>query len=149
MIYTAFLESASRDGPDIISNDPRAPIDDLDSIPRPALELAGRIRRYPGAYPVGARPSIHIMASRGCPFQCTFCSNPVWERKLRRRSPQSILDEVEDLITGFGVREVFFQDDTFNIDRRWFESICNGLIERGLNKKAIFKAPFRANERPA
>jgi|GEM_PF-212918 len=136
-----------RDGLETISNKPRAPIEDLDSIPMPALEMAGNIRRYPGAYPVGARPSIHIMASRGCPFQCTFCSNPVWERKLRRRSVKSILDEVEHLVSKFRVREVFFQDDTFNIDRSWFESICNGLIERGLSNKAIFKAPFRANER--
>lgn len=136
-----------RDGEEIKENEPCPPIENLDQIPFPALNLAAPIRRYPGPYPVGARPSIHVMASRGCPFQCTFCSNPVWERKLRFRSPKSVLSEVEWLSEMFKVKEIFFQDDTFNIKRDWFEAICNGLIERGLNKKLVFKSPFRANER--
>jgi len=137
-----------RDGNgEIRTNEPREPISDLDSLPRPALHLIGPISRYPGPYPTGAHPSIHVLASRGCPFQCTFCSNPVWERKIRLRSAESVLSEVEWLRKNFKVREIFFQDDTFNIDRVWFEAICNGLIERGLNKKLIFKSPFRANEK--
>lgn len=131
----------------VMINPPREPIEDLDSLPRPALDLAMPIRKYPGSYPVGARPTIQIMASRGCPFHCTFCSNAVWGRRLRVRSPESILEEIEDLEKDYKVREVFFQDDTFNMNRDWFEAICNGLIERGLNEKMVFRAPFRANER--
>ncbi|HOV82337.1 MAG TPA: radical SAM protein [Methanothrix sp.] len=130
----------------VVVNGPREPIQNLDDLPWPALDLAGPVRRYPGAYPVGARPSIQVMASRGCPFHCTFCSNPVWERRLRLRSPDSVLEEVEWLRREFKVREVFFQDDTFNMDREWFESICQGIIERGLNERMLFKSPFRANE---
>ncbi len=136
-----------REGMNVIVNPPREPIEDLDSLPKPALDLAMPIRRYPGAYPVGARPSIQFLASRGCPFHCTFCSNSVWGRRLRLRSPESVLDEVEDLWNDFRVREVFFQDDTFNVKRDWFEAICNGILERGLQQKMVFKAPFRANER--
>ena len=132
---------------EIKTNEPREPISDLNSLPRPALHLADPIYRYPGPHPTGARPSIQVLASRGCPFQCTFCSNPVWERKIRLRSAESVLSEVEWLRKSFKVREIFFQDDTFNINRAWFEEICNGLIERGLNKKIIFKSPFRANEK--
>ena len=130
-----------RDGEDLVVNRPREPIADLDSLPRPALDLAMPIRRYPGANPVGARPSIQIMASRGCPFQCTFCSHSVWERRLRLRNPESILDEVEGLWKDFKVREVFFQDDTFNVKRDWFEAICNGIIDRGLNRKDDLPIP--------
>lgn len=136
-----------REDNEIRTNDAREPISNLDELPFPALHLLNPIHRYPGAYPVGARPTIQVMASRGCPFQCTFCSNPVWEKKIRLRSPESILSEVKWLRENFKVREVFFQDDTFNIDREWFKAICNGLIETGLNKKIIFKSPFRANER--
>jgi radical SAM superfamily enzyme YgiQ (UPF0313 family) len=136
-----------RDEDQIAINEPRDPISDLDSLPRPALDLVAPIGRYPGPYPTGARPSIHIMASRGCPFNCTFCSNPVWSKKVRFRSAESVLSEVEWLRKNFKVREVFFQDDTFNVNRDWFESICHGIIERGLNEKIIFKSPFRANER--
>jgi len=136
-----------RDGDEIVANEPRDLIADLDSIPMPALDLAEPIRRYPGAYPVGGRSSIQVMASRGCPFNCTFCSNPVWRNKVRFRSPESILAEVEMLAESFKVGEVFFQDDTFNLKRDWFEAICSGIIERGLNKRLVFKSPFRANER--
>lgn len=135
-----------RDETTIVVNPPRKQIENLDSLPRPALDLAMPIRRYQGSYPVGARPSIQLMASRGCPFNCTFCSNSVWGRKLRLRSPKSVLDEVEWLRNDFKVKEIFFQDDTFNANRDWFETICNGIIDRGLNRKIVFRAPFRANE---
>jgi len=136
-----------REDDEIRTNEPREPIADLDQLPFPALHLLNPIRRYPGAYPVGGRPSIQMMASRGCPFQCIFCSNPVWEKRIRLRSPESILSEVKWLRENFKVREVFFQDDTFNIDREWFEAICIGLIEMKLSEKIVFKSPFRANER--
>ncbi len=136
-----------RHGEEIVVNEPREPINDLDSLPRPALDLVAPIRRYPGPYPVGARPTMYVMASRGCPFRCTFCSNPVWGRRVRFRSADSVLSEVEWLREKFKVREVFFQDDTFNLNRDWFESICEGIIERGLNEKIVFKAPFRADEK--
>jgi anaerobic magnesium-protoporphyrin IX monomethyl ester cyclase len=135
-----------RKGMNVIVNPPREPIEDLDSLPKPALDLAMPIRQYPGSYPVGARPTIQFMASRGCPFHCTFCSNAVWGRRLRLRSPESILEEIEGLWKDYRIREVFFQDDTFNMKRDWFEAICSGLIERGLNNKMVFRAPFRANE---
>lgn len=129
----------------IYINPSREPIENLDELPFPALDLIGPITKYPGAYPTGARPSIQLMASRGCPFNCSFCSNPVWGKKIRLRSPDSVLNEVEWLQNEFKVKEIFFQDDTFNFKREWFEEICNGIIERRLNQKSIFKSPFRAN----
>jgi anaerobic magnesium-protoporphyrin IX monomethyl ester cyclase len=128
-------------------NKPRLLISNLDDIPFPALELLGSsLKKYPGAYPVGAQPSIQIMASRGCPFKCSFCSNPVWGKKTRFRSPESVLLEIDWLQKNFGIREIFFVDDTFNLNRGWFEAICNGIISRKLNKKLIFKSPFRVNQ---
>jgi len=135
-----------RIGQHIIENPPRRAIDNLDELPFPALHLVAPINRYPGAYPIGAQPSMHIMASRGCPFHCSFCSDPIWGKKVRFKSPNYVLSEVEWLQREFGVHEIFFQDDTFNLNRNWFESICNGIIDRGLNKNCIFKAPFRANK---
>ncbi|MCZ7356125.1 MAG: radical SAM protein [Candidatus Methanoperedens sp.] len=125
---------------------PRKFIEDLDTLPLPAIELVQPIERYRGPFPTGARPSIQVMASRGCPFKCTFCSNPVWGKKVRFRSPESILSEVEHLYKDFGIKEIFFQDDTFNLNGEWFEKICNGIIDRGLNDKIIFKTPFRVNK---
>lgn len=53
--------------------------------------------------------------------------------------------EIEWLQKSYNVQEIFFQDDTFNLTHRWLEKICQGIISRGLNKKCVFKAPFRAN----
>jgi radical SAM superfamily enzyme YgiQ (UPF0313 family) len=128
------------------TNKPRELLKNLDEIPFPSWDLVYPISRYPGPYPVGARPTIQVMASRGCPFLCSFCSNPVWGRSVRMRSPESILSEVEFLQKNYGVKEIFFQDDTFNINRQWFETICQGIIEKKLNDKIIFKTPFRANK---
>jgi anaerobic magnesium-protoporphyrin IX monomethyl ester cyclase len=123
----------------------RSFIENLDDLPFPAFDLIEPLSKYPGATPVGARPSIHIMASRGCPFGCQFCSNPIWGKKVRFQSPEYILKEIEWLQKTFNVHEIFFQDDTFNLNRQWLEMICNGIISRGLNNDCIFKAPFRAN----
>lgn len=121
-------------------------IKDLDSLPYPAIDLVTPLERYPSTYPRGAVPSMHILASRGCPFKCTFCSNPVWKKTVRFRSPESIIKEVEMLHYKHGVKEIFFQDDTFNLNRAWFIEICNRLIETGLNKEMVFRTPFRVNK---
>lgn len=120
-------------------------IENLDSLPFPAFDLVTPLSKYPGPFPVKSHPTIHIMASRGCPFGCQFCSNPIWGKKVRFQSPEYILKEIEWLQTTFHVHEIFFQDDTFNLNRQWLEKICYGIISRGLNKKCVFKAPFRAN----
>jgi radical SAM superfamily enzyme YgiQ (UPF0313 family) len=131
----------------IYTTSPRKLIENLDDLPFPAFDLVAPLSKYPGPYPVGARPTIHIMASRGCPFGCQFCSNPIWGKRVRFHSPEYILKEIEWLQKTFDVHEIFFQDDTFNLNHRWLEEICNGIISRGLNKNCIFKAPFRANQK--
>lgn len=144
---------------DVYENPDRPRIENIDNIPYPAYELAGDLRRYPGAAPVLRGPSMHIMASRGCPFRCTFCSSRnVWGHIVRVRSPKNIVDEVEMLYSVHGINEVFFQDDTMNVNREWFFSVCNEIIDRkkvgrlgGIGADGhggmTFKAPFRVNEK--
>lgn len=135
-----------RNGGNIKMTSPRKFIENLDTLPLPAIDLVQPIERYRGIFPSSRKPTIQVMASRGCPFKCTFCSNPVWGKKVRFRSPESVLNEVEWLHKRFGVREIFFHDDTFNLNREWFEKICNGIIDKGLNEKIKFKTPFRVNK---
>jgi radical SAM superfamily enzyme YgiQ (UPF0313 family) len=124
----------------------RRPVPDLDSLPFPALELAGDLSRYPGAQPTLKSPSMHLMASRGCPYRCTFCSKSVFGSTVRFRSPQNIVNEMEWLHTRFGINEIFCQDDTMNVNRRWFFSVCDEIISRGLHERIAIKAPFRVNK---
>ena len=128
-----------------VENAPRPYAENLDYIPLTDLSLID-LRRFSGADPVGAYPSMFIMASRGCPFQCTFCNKSIWGDKVRLRKPELVVREIEWLHTQYGIREIFFQDDTFNLKRQWTEDICRRIIEKGLNKKIVFKTPFRANK---
>ncbi len=101
-----------------------------------------------GISPVGAIPSAAIMASRGCPFQCTFCNTPLfWGKKVQYRNPESVVDEVKLLHKQYGINEVFFQDDTFNLNHEWAFAIFDGLIKRGLNDEMMFKLACRVNEK--
>jgi radical SAM superfamily enzyme YgiQ (UPF0313 family) len=66
---------------------------------------------------------------------------------VRFRKPASIIEEIKWLHRQYGVKEIFFQDDTFNLDRKWCEEILNLIIDNGLNKEICYKVAFRANQR--
>ena len=107
------------------------------------------MRRFTGVSPaIGAVPSMVIMASRGCPNQCTFCNTPVlWGRKVRYQQPQYIVDEVERLHKIYGMNEIFFQDDTFNLNLKWASEIFEGIIQKGLNREMVFRITGRVNHK--
>jgi len=122
------------------------PIKDLDSLPIPDLSLIN-IKKFSGIYPPGPMPSFNIIGSRGCPFLCEFCSHSVMGHNLRLRSPQNIIQEIVSLHSLWGIKEFFFQDDTFNVNRKWVNELLNLIIDNGLNKKIAYRARCRVNEK--
>ncbi|KKL20409.1 hypothetical protein LCGC14_2455750 [marine sediment metagenome] len=87
------------------------------------------------------------MASRGCPYQCTFCNTPLfWGKKIRYRDPEKVIGEVKHLHEKYGINEIFFQDDTFNLNHKWAFEIFDGLINSGLSQEMLFKIDCRVNE---
>ncbi|MDO8870313.1 MAG: radical SAM protein [Methanobacteriaceae archaeon] len=80
-------------------------------------------------------PEVQIFTGRGCPFNCTFCSWPqtLMGRKYRVRSVSSVLDELEWVEKNLAeVKEVFFEDDTFTIDKKRVLKFCREYKNRGL-----------------
>jgi len=77
----------------------------------------------------------YMMASRGCPYKCTFCSWPqmLYGSKLRFRGVSNVLDEMQMLVEKHGVKELFFDDDTFTCNRKWMKEFCDGIGERGID----------------
>jgi radical SAM superfamily enzyme YgiQ (UPF0313 family) len=136
-----------RDGDRVVVTEPRPPIRDVDAIPFPALDLATPIGRYPGVYPPTITPSLHVMTSRGCPFSCSFCSNPVWGRGVRFQSVPRVLLELRHAIERHGLREVYLMDDTLNCPKRRAKEIFRGIVREGLHRRTRFRVLFRANER--
>ncbi len=109
----------------------RPMIGDLDPLPFPGKHLIP-MERYDFRWPVGDRTlrATNIITSRGCPFNCNFCSTPTnWGRQVRGYSPQRAVDEIRWNRDRFGAEVLWFFDDTFNYSRRRTEELCR-LIQR-------------------
>lgn len=103
---------------EIIINQKRDYIQDLDLLPFPAYELIKNISLYaPPPSNYKTLPVINMITSRGCPSQCTFCDNNIFGRKYRQRKAENIVEEIKYLREKFGIREIAFVDDTFLIDK--------------------------------
>jgi len=103
---------------DIAVNEPRPLIEDLDSIPIPRRELLGDFDKYespPGSYK--RKPIAIVMTSRGCKARCIYCFQMKGERRIRFRSVENVVKEVEELVGRYGFREIRFLDETFTADR--------------------------------
>ena len=77
-----------------------------------------------------------LTATRGCVFDCSFCIDKIlWQRGLRTRSPESILDEMEFLKSEYGINCFAFNDDNLLIKRSFAIQLLRGMIDRRLNIK--------------
>ena len=135
-----------RNARDFSTTKKRMLIKDIDSIPFPARELLD-IKKYPGFVVTKGKPETYYISSRGCPYQCVFCSNPIWNHnlpKLRLRSPKNILDEVELLVNEYGMKELYDQCDEFNANPMWAEKVCDEFIARDLD--IVWKVQMRADK---
>jgi anaerobic magnesium-protoporphyrin IX monomethyl ester cyclase len=110
---------------------PRLFAGDLDGLPFPARDLLpnaayishGR-RRY--GYAVTT-----VMSSRGCPFACEFCSNVVFGGSYRERSPERVVDEIEEALA-LGYDRIAFADDVFTLRRERVVAVCDEIERRDL-----------------
>jgi len=109
---------------------PAVAVADLDSIPFPDYDLPD-IDDYFSISPRNVRKqrTASIVTSRGCPFQCEFCSiHPVYGRKWRGRSAQSVLEEIEYLNKRFGVTSLEIEDDNFTMQKQRTIDILEGIV---------------------
>ncbi len=105
---------------------------DLNALPLPAWDLVD-MERYLRSWErtTGERRSA-VLTSRGCPFDCSWCSKPTFGRTFRQQSPERVLEELRALKTRYRVNYVRFCDDVFGISRAWLEQLLEGMIEEDL-----------------
>ena len=121
---------------EVVQTPPAPIIEDLDSLPPPRREVLDVKRYY---YLLGDEvTATSLISSRGCPYNCTFCNTP-GRKTWRHRSPVSVVDEMEACVR-LGIKEIYFVDDTFNVDRERVDGICHEIIRRGLKVRWNFRA---------
>lgn len=125
-----------RSGGEVVHCAEQELITDLDAIPFPAYHLLD-FASYGYTQPVkgvGEVPAINIITSRGCPFNCLFCSNTnLFDKRVRRRSTANIIAEMKLRIEQYGVRYFWIQDDAFNLSRSQILEFCDQLEAEKLN----------------
>ncbi|MED5331050.1 MAG: radical SAM protein [Planctomycetota bacterium] len=128
--------AAYRKDGEIVHEERRARILEIDSIPTPAWDLFD-VRGYDDNRLInGARPgrTMPILATRGCPYRCAFCSSPsAWTTKWIARDPKLVVDEIQSYVEEYGASNFPFQDLTAILKRNWIIDFCNELIDRNLN----------------
>ncbi len=138
---------AFRSGDDIVATPLRPSVADLDTLPWPYRDDID--------YHAHELPTASVLGSRGCPWDCSFCSiRPFYEAQegpLRRmRRPEAIVAEIAAIHRERGVPVFLFQDDDFlgggRRAREWACAIAEGLIQGGLAGKVAFKVSCRSDE---
>jgi len=120
-----------RSGDKVIFTGPAEPLEDVDTIPFPARHLL-KTRTYRIGTLQGTKPFATIMTTRGCPFECIFCSTEVFGARVRKRSPRSVVDEMISINKEFDIKHFIFLDDTLTLDRDHIIQICDLIIKEGL-----------------
>ncbi|MGA2237816.1 MAG: radical SAM protein [Candidatus Bathyarchaeia archaeon] len=129
---------------------PRKLVEDLDTLPLPAWDLVP-IEKYAVSQPElrYTRESgvcLSISGSRGCLYNCVFCSSHgVYGRTHRERSPANIVDEMEMLCTKYGVRKFFMVDESILGNAERAEAIAEEISKRRL--KIQYASPARVSDR--
>ena len=129
-------------GGKVLINEIRPLIDDLNSIPFPARHLMP-IKNY---YDVFTKRKYFttIIATRGCPFNCTFCDRKNrMGRNWRMRSPKNIIDEIKEINSKYGIKEFMFFDDNLIADKDWTYKFCDEISKENL--KIFWECRARAD----
>jgi len=127
---------------EIYKNTVRDLIEDLDDLPFPDREIVNKYEK------IRNDPIKHFIAGRGCPYNCRYCFNEKYAevyngkgRRVRFRSVNNVIEEVKDVINKYSTRVVYFQDDTFILNKEWLREFSEKYKEIGLP----FHCHVRAN----
>lgn len=114
----------------VIHNPDRELIPDLNTLPYPAITSLKNFETY-RPLDFGA-----IMASRGCPFLCTFCGVcTIWTHKVRYRDPITVFEEMKMLYNTYNTDFFSFRDPSFTLHKNRIIELCNLIKASGMNIK--------------
>ena len=114
-------------------------IKNLDELPYPAYHLMD-MEKYLSSQKIEYRSfknrAISMITSRGCPFNCCFCSVHLHMGKtFRAHSVDYVVNHIKYVVDKFHVETIFFEDDNLTLDTKRFEAICNKMVAKGIKVK--------------
>ena len=127
------------DGEQVTVTAEREPIANLDGLPYPDREGLGDRWKIPYSR------TVHLISSRGCPYNCVFCASGRLWKGHRAFSAEYVAGEVAHVRERYNPREVHFFDDLFIVRRRRFGEFCRLLEQRGLHRGVVFRTHARAD----
>jgi radical SAM superfamily enzyme YgiQ (UPF0313 family) len=126
-----------RSGNEIRVNKRRVRCLEIDEIPWPAWEAFNLKTYHDQQFFFGMYSpylTVPILATRGCPYQCTYCSAPnMWTPRWIPRDYRDVVDEIEYYVKTFGARNFPFQDLTAIVRKDWIVGFCQEILARGLD----------------
>src|SRR4030042_3171219 len=120
----------------IMLNSPRPFIKNLDELPYPAYHLVD-MEQYLNPKNIEYRSfkdrAISMITSRGCPFNCCFCSvNLHMGKMFRAHSANYVINHIKHVVNKYRVKPIFFEATTLTFDLKRFEAICDKIIEKNI-----------------
>jgi len=113
----------------------RARVREIDSFPLPAWDLVPleNYWKYGMGLGVDRGRSMPMLATRGCPYQCTFCSNPtMWTTLWKARKPEEVLSEIRLYMEKYDATNFDFYDLTAIVRKDWIIAFCRAILASGL-----------------
>ena len=108
-------------------------IRDLDSLPFEPWDIFNSLP-YDYTFPwLDIQPVFTLNTSRGCPFECAFCSvGSIWGKQYTCFSAERIIAEIEYLIREYGAQGIYFREDNFTLDLKRTNTFCESLIKKNI-----------------
>ena len=120
----------------------RKMIDDLDKIPDPDYSFVD-ITTYRNIWLQNhGYFSLNLSTTRGCPYKCNWCAKPIYGKAYHSRSPQNVVNQVNELKKNFSIDHIWITDDIFGLKRGWVSGFTDEL------NKLNLKIPYKCLSRP-
>ena len=132
-----------------VRHNPTPALIDLERLPYPAWDLLDGYAYDPDPLQLAPLQSkaqpLAIQGSRGCPFACTFCSQDTMYKRVRVRSPESVVNEMEYVHETYGTTVFGFIDAIFPLSPKQGHAFADEMIRRGLHKKVVWFTETRVD----
>jgi O-antigen biosynthesis protein len=109
-------------------------IENLDELPMPGWDYFAEMPYDWGGNWLPEAPVFTMNTSRGCPFDCTFCSvGSIWGRRYTFFSAERVVADIEYVVKQHGARGIYFREDNFTLNKKRLYDFCNLMIAKGIN----------------